>query len=83
MAMPVPTPHTMMPKRRIDEEVIVTAFSYSVMDPDPHWFWSTGSGSRRANMILKNRKKGILFEVLEVPFKGWKLLKAWTSFIKA
>jgi hypothetical protein len=45
-----------------------------VLDPDPHGsaliIWSDGSGSRRAKMTLKNRKKGKKsnFEVLDVSF---------------
>ncbi len=33
--------------------------------PDPHWFWSAGSGSKRAKMPPKIRKKGKKFQVLK------------------
>ncbi len=62
--MPVPTPHTMMPKRRIDEEVIVNSVSYSVMDPN--WSLSAGSGSRS-----KDSLKGKSEEISCLNFKNF------------
>jgi hypothetical protein len=34
----------------------------SVVDPDPHSFWSAGSGSRRANITQKKLKKVTKFK---------------------
>ncbi len=37
---------------------------------DPHWFWSAGSGSRRAKMTHKNRNEELsCFKVLNVLFR--------------
>jgi hypothetical protein len=58
-------------------------------DPDPHGstlIWVAGSGSRRAKMTHKNRKKYEFscFEVLDVLFWGLKASPvAWTSFMEA
>ncbi len=60
--------------------------STSVSDPDPHWFWSAGSGSRRAKITYKNRKKlkNFKFEVLNVLFWGLKASTvAGTSFYES
>jgi hypothetical protein len=49
-------------------------FYKSVLDPDPHWFRSAGSGSRRAKMThtIKREKKNYIscFEMLDVLFEG-------------
>jgi hypothetical protein len=43
------------------------------MDPDPHSNCGSGSGSRRANMTHKNRKKSRIFMFLST---GCSLLRA-------
>ncbi len=35
----------------------VILYRSRVVDPDPHWFWSAGSGSRREKITRKNRRR--------------------------
>jgi hypothetical protein len=54
------------------------------VDPDPHWFWSAGSGSRskKAKRPTKNRKKGFhVSEVLDVLFRGLTAFPAKLQFL--
>ncbi len=66
-------------------------FGSVVADPDPNWIRiqsvsGSGSGSRRAKMTHKNRKKVqeiSCFKVLDVLFWGLKASSvAWTSFME-
>jgi hypothetical protein len=43
------------------------SLDFSFVDPDPHSFWSAGSGSRRAKMTHKSEENSS-FEVLDVLF---------------
>jgi hypothetical protein len=59
---------------------IIFFFTF-VVDPDPHWFWSAGSGSRIRNVELdlakKTHKKVEKFHALKywmLSFEGWRLL---------
>ncbi len=63
------------------EQVLYLSIKFSVVDPDPHWFRSAGSGSRRAKLNLKKKKSEEIscFEVLDVLFWRRKASPvAWT-----
>jgi hypothetical protein len=56
----------------------------SVVDPDPHWFWSDESGSRRAKITQKKFKKVTKFKFGRVgclSFEGFS--NRLTSFMEA
>jgi hypothetical protein len=53
--------------------------------PDPHWFCSAGSGSRRTKITQKKgkREENFQFWLLDVLFWGLKASPvAWTSFME-
>ncbi len=57
----------------------------SVVDPDPHSFWSAGFGSESRRVKISHKSEEITsFVMLNVIFREMKTsLVAWTSFVEA
>jgi hypothetical protein len=59
---PDPRPlFTFLPPRVADPDPYPDQHYFELLDPDPHSNCGSGSGSRRAKMTHKNRKKDRIF----------------------